>query len=151
MPLNQARYKAYRSVLRQAGLPADARWVVRSSMSLAPAEMIEQSVASLFESGRTPPDALVVQHDGLALVLLDVMRHRGIRVPKDVAVIGMGDYPISRFEGVSLSTVKEPIEEIGSQSAQLALDLLAKPSKTPVQRLLPCGELRIRKTTCAAG
>jgi DNA-binding LacI/PurR family transcriptional regulator len=149
MPLNLARYEAYRSVLARAGLPADERWVARSSMMLPPTEIIEQSIVKLLESDHPKPDALFVQHDGLAILLLDALTMRGIRVPEQVALIGMGDYPITRHACISLSTVKEPISEIGRQSAQVALDLLTKPAKSPIQRLLPCGELKVRQTTLA--
>ncbi|HOA73592.1 MAG TPA: LacI family DNA-binding transcriptional regulator [Phycisphaerae bacterium] len=147
MPLNAARYRAYRSVLQRAGLPIDPRWVARGSMLLSPEEIIEKSIAQLFQPGQPHPDAIVVQHDGLATLLLDAIRTHGIRVPDDVALIGMGDYPITRFAGVSLSTVKEPIAEIGREAAKAALDLLSHPTQPPIQRLLPCGELKIRHTT----
>jgi LacI family transcriptional regulator len=147
MPLNLARYESYRSVLKEAGLPANEQWISRSPMMLPPAEIVEQSIVRLFESGHPKPDALFVQHDGLAIVLLDALMRRGIRVPQEVAVVGMGDYPITRHAGIGLSTVKEPIEEIGRQSAQIALDLLKKVPDSPIQRLLPCGELKARRTT----
>lgn len=147
MPLNQARYEAYRSVLQQAGLPTEQRWVTLLSMALPPDEIARQSVAALFESDKPSPDALFVQHDGLAVLLLDALRSRGIRVPEQVALIGMGDYPITRYSGISLSTVKEPIEEIGREAARAAVDLLARGAKAPIQRLLPCGRLMARHTT----
>jgi LacI family transcriptional regulator len=150
MPLNLARYEAYRSVLRDAGLPADEGWVARLSMMLPPNELIERSIVRLFESGHPRPDAVFVQHDGLAILLLDALTARGIQVPQQVALIGMGDYPITRHARINLSTVKEPIGEIGRQSAQVALDLLAKPAAFPIQRLLPCGELKARQTTLGA-
>lgn len=147
MPLNMARYDAYRSVLKEAGLQADQQWSVLSPMTMSPTEIVEHAIVKLFESGNPKPDGLFVQHDGLAIVLLDALMRRGIRVPQEVAVIGMGDYPIARHARISLSTVKEPIEELGRQSAEIALDLLKKAPKAPIQRLLPCGELKIRQTT----
>jgi LacI family transcriptional regulator len=147
MPLNLARYEAYRSVLEKAGLLVDERWVVRSPMMLSPDAIIQRSIARLFEAGNPQPDAVFVQHDGLAILLLDALTKRGIRVPQQVAMIGMGDYPITRHSRISLSTMKEPIEEIGRQSAEVAINLLTVPAEHPIQRLLPCGELKARQTT----
>jgi DNA-binding LacI/PurR family transcriptional regulator len=150
MPLNVARYEAYRSVLKEAGLRINERWVVRASMMLSPDEIIEQSLEQVFGPGQAFPNALFVQHDGLAVVLLDALRGKGIRVPDDVALIGLGDYPVSRHAGIGLSTMREPIAEIGRESAEAAMSLIAKPNQKPIQHLLPCGQLSVRQTTVSA-
>jgi LacI family transcriptional regulator len=101
----------------------------------------------MFAPGCEHPDALFALNDALALSTLEVLYELGIRVPDDVALMGMGDLPFTAYAGVSLSTMKEPIEEMGREAAKLMLELIAHPGKGPVERLIPCLELKARRTT----
>jgi len=80
---------------------------------------------------------------------LEILDQRDIRVPQDLAIIGMGDLPLTGHNGISLSTVREPCEEMGRAAAHAALSLIAEPGRAPIVSLIPGNELRARRTTGA--
>ncbi len=150
MPLNQARFDEYLRVLHEAGLPPEEHWIARPPLDWSFERMMEWSVQRMFRSGGAPPDGILALNDGLAVPLLDELARAGIRVPEDVGVVGMGDYPITRHAGISLSTVREPVTEMGQAAAEAIMRLLSEPAAGPVQRLLPCARLYARRTTAVA-
>lgn len=86
------------------------------------------------EGGRTATAALLDRHpdlDGLfvasdlmALGALDALRERGRGVPDDVAVVGFDDTELARSAEPPLTTVRQPIEELGHEMVRLLLDQL---------------------------
>jgi LacI family transcriptional regulator len=141
------RTATYRRVLAESGLPVDERWIAIPPPGGDVAGMLAGIVARLFAPGAERPDALFMLNDGLALTLLEVLDQRGIRVPEDVAVIGMGDLPLTGHRGIGLSTVREPCEEMGRAAARAALTLIADPGKAPLIASIPGNELKARRTT----
>ncbi len=78
-------------------------------------------VAELLGSSR-PPTALVVESDELAMSVLASLAQEGVRVPDGVSVIGFDGHALSDKFG--LSTMAQPVEELGRQSAELALAMV---------------------------
>ena len=64
-------------------------------------------------------DAVFVASDLMAFGALRALREAGRRVPEDVAVIGFDDAPIARQAEPPLTTVFQPVEEMGRQMARL--------------------------------
>jgi DNA-binding LacI/PurR family transcriptional regulator len=147
MHMTQERTAAYRATLHDAGLPAHEEWIRLPPAGGAIEGTIAAEVERLFAPGGEHPDALFVLNDGLALQLLEVLDQKRIRVPQDVAIIGMGDLPLTGHSGISLSTVREPCEEMGRAAAHAALSLIAEPGRAPIVSLIPGNELRARRTT----
>lgn len=146
MEMTRARYVAYRETLDQAQLrPAD-RWVAITPMDWDVEHIVSWSLDRFLDGGERP-DAVLALNDGLALPLLEELSVRGIRVPEDIAVAGMGDLPLTGHRGISLTTVREPTLEMGREAAQLMLDLIKGRAEQPVHRLIESQELRIRRTT----
>lgn len=113
-----------------------------------------ESVGQIVESGLdkilsapTRPDALFVLNDGTALPALDSLRRRGVRVPQDLAIVSMGDVPLAGHSAIGLSTMREPLAEMGRSAAEIALKLIAKPGRPPTHRTIECSELHARRTT----
>jgi len=83
-----------------------------------------------------PPTALVCASDVLAMGCLAEVRRRGLLPGLDVAVVGFDDTPFARLPGLDLSSVAQPIEEIGAQVVRLLVDTLAGTVPQPRQVLL---------------
>jgi len=147
MRMHRARHKAYLDVVREAGLSFREEWVSITRIDCMVDQIIGDALERMFAPGREAPDAIFAINDGLALPLLEALDARGIRVPEDVAVIGLGDLSMTRHSGISLSTVREPCEEMGRQAAEVLVDLIADPGKAPIHRVIPGHVLRIRRST----
>jgi DNA-binding LacI/PurR family transcriptional regulator len=72
-------------------------------------------------------DAVFVASDLMAAGAIRALRERGRRIPEDVAVVGFEDSPIARQTEPPLTTVHQPVEEMGRQMARL---LVARINKT---------------------
>ena len=70
-------------------------------------------IASLLDSGRDLPRAIVCANDQTALGAMHALARRGIKVPDEVAVTGFDDVPVARHLHPPLTTVRQPIKELG--------------------------------------
>ncbi|MFG2039261.1 LacI family DNA-binding transcriptional regulator [Dactylosporangium sp. NPDC048998] len=92
---------------------------------------------------RTPRlDALFVASDAMAAGALQALRKAGRRVPEDVAVVGFDDAPLAAFTTPALTTVRQPVEDLGAVTAALLL----APDPAPENPILPT-ELVVRAST----
>jgi LacI family transcriptional regulator len=79
---------------------------------------------------------------------IGALESMGLKVPEDVAVVGMGNQPGSEFPSIGLSTVDSPNEQIGAKAASLAIELIeSKQVTTGSRQLLHGDDLIVRRST----
>jgi DNA-binding LacI/PurR family transcriptional regulator len=88
-------------------------------------------------------DAVFVASDMMAHGALQALRDAGRRVPEDVAVIGFDDFEISRYSDPPLTTVRQPIVDMGRTMARQMLGLVEGKTDVPEAVVLPT-ELVVR-------
>jgi len=147
MRMTLARFESYRAVLREAGLPCNQQWIAMPPAGQDMRKILGAVLDRMFAPGVERPDALFVLNDGLALQTIELLDERGIRMPEDVAVIGMGDLPFTGHRAIGLSTMREPCEEMGRAAAQVMVQLIAAPKSAPLIQPIACCELKVRRTT----
>lgn len=130
MPAGIDRTSGWRGALEAAGL--ETTRIAHGDFSHA------SGAAAMRELLEKNPDldAVFVASDLMAMGAITVLRHRGIDVPDDVAVVGFDDSPAAVSGAIQLTTVHQPSQEMGFAMASMMLDLL---SGTPVEhaRILP--------------
>src|SRR5690554_756639 len=130
MPAGIDRTKGWRSALDAAGMSATR--IAHGDFSHA------SGAAAMRELLDAQPDldAVFVASDLVAMGALTVLRHQGIAVPSDVAVVGFDDSPAAVAGAIQLTTVHQPSQEMGREMATMMLDLLRG---APVEhaRILP--------------
>jgi LacI family repressor for deo operon, udp, cdd, tsx, nupC, and nupG len=92
------------------------------------------------------PTAIFCFNDEMAIGALDVARQRGVRVPRDLSVLGFDDIRFARYLDPPLSTIAQPMREIGETSVRLLLDIISGRVTDPHSITLP-HTLMIRSTT----
>src|SRR5690348_7155457 len=90
-------------------------------------------------------DAVFVASDMMAHGALIALKEAGRRVPSDVAVIGFDDFEISRYSDPPLTTVRQPIADIGRTLARLILAMIDGEPDVPSAVVLPT-ELVVRSS-----
>ncbi|GIV96773.1 MAG: LacI family transcriptional regulator [Herpetosiphonaceae bacterium] len=90
------------------------------------------------------PTAIFALNDMMALGVLEAARDAAIQVPQDLAVIGYDDIELASY--LNLTTVRQPMSEMGRRGATLLLNILADGSEQVIHQRLPV-ELVIRGTT----
>lgn len=83
------------------------------------------------------PDAIVCATDQDALVVMDALAAAGVRVPADIAVTGFDGIAAGRLIQPALTTVRQPMEQMGRAMVGMLLDRLDDPGKPPVSLQLP--------------
>ena len=84
-----------------------------------------------------PPTAIFASNDVMAMGAMDAVRTRGLRIPDDVSVLGFDDIPQSGLIRPALTTVNQPLEQMGRVATQMLLDLLERPEKKADRIELP--------------
>jgi DNA-binding LacI/PurR family transcriptional regulator len=115
MGAGQDRLAGYRQALAAAGLPVDDGLVAEGDFSEASGVAAMRSLLGQ----RADVDAVFAANDLMAVGALRTLREAGRSVPEDVAVVGFDDSPLSRVTEPPLSTVRQPVEEMGRRMAEL--------------------------------
>ncbi|WP_052393873.1 LacI family DNA-binding transcriptional regulator [Kutzneria sp. 744] len=102
----------------------------------------EHATARLLER-RPDVDAIFTASDLMAVGVLRALRRAGRRVPDDVAVIGFDDLPIGRHTDPPLTTVRQPVEEMGARMTRELLGLIVDGPSAP-RRIVLDTELVLR-------
>ena len=92
------------------------------------------------------PTAIFCFNDEMAMGVLDMARQRGVRVPKDLSVMGFDDIRFARYVDPPLTTIAQPMRDIGETSVRLLLEILQGRTTNPQSITLP-HTLMIRSTT----
>ncbi|TMD60517.1 MAG: LacI family transcriptional regulator [Chloroflexi bacterium] len=141
-PSAQARLEGYREALRRAKLAEPAAHVATGKdWGLASGE---QAAARLVESGKHFT-AVFAQSDLLALGAIAHLRQRGTRVPEDVSVIGYDDIPVAAFVDPPLTTVRQPMREVGALAVRLIVERDSR-DRGPAHRHLLRAPVIVRKS-----
>ncbi|MGW4027262.1 LacI family DNA-binding transcriptional regulator [Streptomyces sp. NPDC005009] len=123
MYVAQCRLRGYREALERAGAENRAAWTAEGDFS---ADSGRRAMAELIE--RAPEiDGVFAASDTMAAGALDALRAAGRRVPEDVAVIGFDDFPLAQHTAPRLTTVRQPLEEIGRTMVRLLLEEMEEP------------------------
>jgi len=94
-----------------------------------------------------PPSAIFAANDLSAFGVLDAAQARNLRVPQDLSVVGYNDIPTASQVYPPLTTVRQPIYEMGYQAVELLLQM-TRGGAVPPRTILPT-ELVVRATTAA--
>jgi len=139
---SRARLDGHRAALEAAGLSLDPDLVVVGDFSH---ESGFRGAATL--QGRPePPTAIVAANDQMALGVVEAVRRRGLRVPENVSVVGFDDLPSSRWSSPPLTTVYQPLAEMGALAARTVLRLV-RGERLEVPRLELATRLVVRDST----
>lgn len=79
-------------------------------------------IAAEFLAKKLPITAIFAANDKMAFGAIKAVKDAGSRVPKDISVVGFGDIPAASYTDPSLTTVREPLSEMGHVAFRLLMD-----------------------------
>jgi GntR family transcriptional regulator, arabinose operon transcriptional repressor len=139
-PTVDARIAGYREALYAYGAEFSPDYIQR----VDPAD--EPAIAAIVQSQR--PDAFVSANDYTAGVLMRSLAALGVRIPRQIRIVGIDDVKYASLLPVSLTTVHQPCREIGAAAVAAMLERLAEPA-TPARDILLDFQLIVRES-CGA-
>jgi LacI family transcriptional regulator len=116
------RRRGYLGALAAVGIVPDAALEVESDFEIAGGVEAAGAVLDLGE----PPTAIFAFNDNLAIGAIQAARARGLRVPEDLSVVGFDDVEHATIVSPALTTVRQPLAEMGRTAVSLLMRLLAK-------------------------
>lgn len=116
----RARIAGHREVCRAAGIPADRRLVRYAEFRYDGGLRAARALLALDD----PPTAVFAGSDQQAGGVYDAVREAGLTVPGDVSVVGFDDVPFARWMAPPLTTVRQPLHEMGALAATMLLRLV---------------------------
>jgi LacI family transcriptional regulator len=139
---SRARLDGYRAALDVAGVPVDDALIVPGDFYHESGFTGCNQLLDLAE----PPTAIFASSDQMALGAIEALRRRGLRVPEDMSVLGFDDLPEVRWSAPPLTTVRQPLAEMGKLAARFVLDL-ARSVAPASSRVELATELVVRAST----
>ena len=100
-----------------------------------------------FNAGRTEmlrllkgkrAEAYFCGDDVLSIGALSAIKDSGLGVPEDIGIVGLNDMEMASWENISLTTIRQPIQQIITASIELIVAMLDEPDRFPEARLFPC-------------
>lgn len=136
-----ARLDGYRSAMSMAGLESDPALVKYGDFHVEGGYDGARELLNLPE----PPTAVFAGSDLQALGCLEAARVSGVRVPRDLSVVGYDDVSVARWASPALTTVHQPLQQMAEEAVQLLLRLRVEEPVTT--RLELATSLVVRKST----
>ncbi|MDB5076065.1 MAG: transcriptional regulator, LacI family [Chloroflexi bacterium] len=114
------RLRGYREALAQVGMPRSGEDVVEGDYS--PGSGADAMRRLLRQAA--PPTAVFACNDHMARAALDVIKEAGLAIPRDISIVGFDDFPFAAATTPPLTTVRQPLDDIGRVAATMLLDLI---------------------------
>lgn len=128
---SRARLDGYRAAMDGAGVPVDERLVRSGSFKVEDGLALGAELLCLPD----PPTAVFATNDLQAIGVYEAARRAGLAIPRQLSVVGFDDIEYARWCGPALTTVRQPLVEMGAAAANLVLALAAgdPPAQTRVE------------------
>lgn len=139
---NSARLAGFRTELDVLGVGLPDEYVVHREFTRSSGYELTQRLLAL----PTRPTALFCADDLIALGAMDAILDAGLRLPEDVAVIGVDDVQAASLRQVALTTVRQPVAEMGRRAVQLLLERISGQEDEPIEIVLR-PRLIVRRTS----
>jgi LacI family transcriptional regulator len=136
------RLAGYQEAIAAAGIALDEGLVV-------PGDFLEETgydATKRLLALPDPPTAIFASSDTSAFGVMRALEEEGLSVPDDVALIGFDDIPEASYVNPGLTTVRQPMIDMGRMAARLLIDTIDDRDRPPVVKELPT-ELVVRAST----
>ncbi len=136
------RLEGFRLAVERFALDPDPDLIVSGDFHAAGGRRAALRILQLAER----PTAIFVASDDMAIAAIETFAEHGISVPGDVSVVGFDDVPEANLVRPKLTTVRQPLHEMGRRAVALLLDQIERP-ENPVAHLNVPTEFMVREST----
>ncbi|AXY75592.1 LacI family transcriptional regulator [Paraflavitalea soli] len=118
LSISVKRLRGYRDALKKYNIPIDEELIIPYDLTIAKVKIYVNHLLRL----DNPPDAIFAINDPTAIEALQIVKKKGLQVPRDIAIVGFSNDNISGLIEPALTTVSQPVREMGNTAAQLLVD-----------------------------
>jgi LacI family transcriptional regulator len=131
------RLSGYKAALTDNGLPYDPTLVTEGNFWQASGHLCAQKLLP------AQPTAIFAANDLMALGAMEALREAGLRIPEDISLVGFDDIPQVSITHPKLTTVRQPLEQMGRVAVELLLEQIENP-ENPARRITLATQLVVR-------
>lgn len=121
------RLDGFFQAMNRAGLPIPGDYVIHSNFEFSGGLTAMERFLDL----DVPPHAVFTANDAMAVGVYNALNQAGLRVGKDVAVVGYDDIELARYLSPPLTTIHQPKDELGKLAVETLLHRLKYPNDEP--------------------
>lgn len=141
------RLDGYLKALRKYGLPVRDELIVPAGFTTDGGE----AAARCLLNKEIHFDAVFAANDNIAIGAMHLISKSGYRIPEDIAIVGFDNEPHSAYLNPPLTTVSQPVYEIGQQAAQLFLQQASSErASTDLEKVVLSSRLIVRESSLRA-
>jgi DNA-binding LacI/PurR family transcriptional regulator len=146
IPDTEYRWRSILEVARQLDIKVQADHCIQLDADSWSPEVGYGPMRDLLARSRTFT-AMFCFNDISAIGVIRAIYDAGLTVPGDISVIGFDDIMSAAYHKPSLTTVRQPLREMGRQGAQILLDMISQPEKPYAEEVVMQPELIVREST----
>jgi LacI family transcriptional regulator len=139
---SEERIAGYKKALAESGLRYDEVLLRGSNWTVGGGFYATKELLSL----KASPTAIFTTSDICAIGVFDALGKEGLKVPEDIAVVGFDDIKFAPYMRVPLTTVRQPVKEMGEISAKLLLEELSSKKKSSSRKVILNTKLIVRES-----
>ncbi len=129
----QERLAGYKSALEKHNIPVNQDWIIEGDF--------EQSAgyvgAKVLISQQNKPTAIFASNDMMAFGVMNAVRDMGLKIPNDISIIGFDDIFQSSQTMPGLTTVQQPLEQMGRKATKMLVEMMSEGEITSGKIELP--------------
>ncbi len=126
------RLEGYKEALVKHGIKLTEEYLTTGDFLRTPARKSAQRLLQL----KNRPTAIFAASDVMALELIDEAKTQKVKIPEELSIIGFDDNPLNSYSPVKLSTVSQPLVEMGRLGVENLNQIVSGTARVPVQVLL---------------
>ena len=136
------RQKGFLRALRENGITVNEQWLLSADLGFESGQYKMRELLTMDDR----PTAVFAVSDTIAIAALKAIKDFGLRSPQDIAVIGFDNIEFSAMTNPALTTISQPMHEMGVFAAKMLLKKIQQPEYT-VKNMILNHELIIREST----
>lgn len=145
----EPRWEAFSRQAKRLGIAVNPKLVVQLEGNTPSPEVGHAAVSRLL-STHEQFTALITFNDVSAIGAIRALREAGLNVPGNISVVGFDDIPFAAYQNPPLTTIRQPLSEMGKVAAETVLSRIANGNQAPYPKVITVEpELIVRETTCA--
>lgn len=139
----EQRVKAYKEIVRKNSLPVEDSLVQISDLS---DDKGGYDAANKLFSTKNRPTAIFATNDIIAIGAYKAAKDKGIRIPQDLSLVGFDDIEASSLLEIPLTTISQPIDEIGETAMKILAEKFERKDSQKLQKIVLEPKLVIRES-----
>ena len=138
----EARLEGYKQAMAKYNLEVPKAYIQEGFFLRTPARAAAKNLLNLQDR----PSAIFAASDVMALEVVDEAKQEGMRIPWDISLVGFDDNPIAGYSPVRMTTVSQPIVEMGRLALEKLNLIVTNKEKPPIKVVLPAKLIKREST-----